>query len=157
MAGQGDLDELISRLNEALSWELAGIIQYMNHAVMVTGPERTHLEEFFEEGSEEALEHSEIVGDKIAALGGVPTVEPAKIRQATDTEGMLEAALQLEEDAMDAWQAALEVAEAANPGTKFWLEDHISEEQEHIDELNLLTKKVKYGEEEIERGVSRSG
>ena len=151
------LDELLARLNEALSWELAGIVQYMNHATMVTGPERTHLEEFFEDGSEEALEHAEIVGDKIAALGGVPTVEPAKIRQATDTEGMLEAALALEEDAMEAWQAALEVADAANPGTKFWLEDHISEEQEHIDELQLLTEKVTYGEEDIGGGVSQTG
>ena len=151
------LDELIDRLNEALSWELAGIVQYMNHATMVTGPERIALEDFFEDGSEEALDHAQIVGNKIAALGGVPTVEPAKIRQATDTEGMLDAALALEEDAMDAWQAALEVADAANPGTKFWLEDHISEEQEHIDELNLLTQKVKYGEGDIDRGVAGSG
>ena len=152
-----DLDEFIDRMNEALSWELAGIIQYMNHATMVTGPERSHLEDFFEEGSEEALEHSEIAGDKIAAHGGIPTVEPAKIRQATDTMGMLEAALALEIDAMEAWQAALEVADAADPGTKFWLEDHISEEQEHIDELRLLCDKVDYGEGEIDRGSQKSG
>ncbi len=156
MAGD-DLDELIDRLNEALSWELAGIVQYMNHATMLTGPERAHLEDFFEEGSEEALEHSEIAGDKIAALGGVPTVEPAKIRQATDTQGMLEAALALEEDAMEAWQRALQVADAANPGTKFWLEDHISEEQEHIDELRLLCEEVSYGDQDLAGGSSRTG
>ena len=154
---QNDLDELIARLNKALSWELAGIVQYMNHATMVTGSERVALEEFFEEGSEEALDHAQIVGNKIAALGGVPTVEPAKIRQATDTEGMLEAALKLEKDALEAWEAALEVADAANAGTAFWLEDHISEEQEHIDELELLTEQVVYGAEDINRGVAESG
>jgi len=152
-----DVQELIDRLNEALSCELAGIIQYMNHATMVTGPERSHLEDFFEEGSEEALEHSEIAGDKIAALGGVPTVEPAKIRQATDTEGMLEAALELEREAMQAWQAALEVADAANEGTKFWLEDHISEEQEHIDELELLCDQVARGGGDSDSGLAHSG
>lgn len=152
-----DLDELIDRLNEALSWELAGIIQYINHATMVSGAERSHLEEWFEDGSEEALEHAEIVGDKIAALGGTPTVEPAKIRQATDTQGMLEAALALEEDAMEAFERALEVADAANPGTKFWLEDHISEEQEHIDELKLLTDQIEHGAGDAGHNVAHTG
>jgi len=157
MASDGDLQEVIDRLNEALSWELAGIVQYMNHATMVTGPERAHLEDFFEEGSEEALEHSEIAGNKIAALGGVPTVEPAKIRQATDTQGMLEAALELERDAMQAWQRALEVADAANEGTKFWLEDHIAEEQEHIDELELLCDRVERGGDASGSDFAQSG
>jgi bacterioferritin len=150
-------DTFLEKMNEALSWELAGIVQYMNHATMLTGTEKSHLEDFFEDASEEALDHSQIVGHKISALGGVPTVEPARIRQAADPEGMLKAALKLEREALQTYEEALEYADAANKGTAFWLEDHISEEQEHVDELILLTKEVSFGEQDLPTGASQTG
>ncbi len=152
-----DEQELIDRLNEALSWELAGVIQYGHHAAMVTGPHREYLEEFFLEGSKEARDHIEKANNKIAALGGTPTVEPARIREATDVEGMLDAALALEYDALEAWESALEIGEVANKGTEFWLEDHVAEEQEHVDEIRLLADKVSYGEAGLDTSAAQSG
>lgn len=149
--------ELIDRLNDALAWELAGIVQYMQAAVMTTGDAREIYREFFHESSEEAHEHAELVGDKIAALGGVPTVEPATIRQAADIQGMLENALQLEKDALKAWEAAHEVADAANKGTLFWIEEHVAEEQEHVDHLEKLTEKIKFASSDIDEAAGQSG
>lgn len=137
-----DLNAFIDRLNTVLSWELAGTIQYLHHATMVTGPWRISLKEFFHEGSEEARDHAEAVAEKIVALGGVPSVEPATIRPAATAEDMLAAALKLEEDALAAWLHAYELAEHANPGTAFWMEEYIAHEQEHVDELNKITKQV---------------
>ena len=149
--------ELIDRLNDAMAWELAGVIQYMQAAVMVTGDAREIYRDFFHESSEEALEHAELVGEKVAVLGGVPTVEPATIRQAADIDGMLEAALQLERDALKAWERAHEVAGTANPGTMFWIEEHIAEEQEHVDHLEKLTGKVSFSSSDIDQSQSKSG
>ena len=149
--------ELIDRLNDALAWELAGIIQYMQAAVMATGEGREIYYDFFHESSEEAHEHAELVGDKIAALGGVPTVEPATIRQAADVEGMLENALLLERDALEAWEAAHAVADAANPGTVFWIEEHIAEEQEHVDHLEKVTGKINFSSSDIDQATDQSG
>ena len=139
-------DNFINALNEALAWELAGIIQYLQHSVMVTGPERETYKEFFHEGSEEAHQHAEAVANRITALGGVPTVEPARIRQAADLDGMLEATLQLEVDALAAWERAHEAAVEADvpKGYVFWIEEHVAEEQEHVDEMRKLTKKVSF-------------
>ncbi len=152
-----DKQKLIDRLNQALAWELAGVIQYMQAAVMVTGDAREIYRDFLMESSEEALEHSEVVGEKIAVLGGVPTVEPAAIRQAADIDGMLEAALQLERDALKAWEDCLEYAGAANKGTGYWIEDHISEEQEHVDHLEKLTGKVSFSSDAIDKADNLSG
>ncbi|MGM0556392.1 MAG: ferritin-like domain-containing protein [Myxococcota bacterium] len=152
-----DMDEFLDRLNNAMAWELAGVIQYMQHGVMVTGPHREYLTEFFHEGSEEARDHAELVGNKVAALGGIPTVEPQKIRQAGDPQGMLEAALALEEDALAAWEHAYEVADVSNQGTVFWIEEHIAEEQEHVDELRKMTKKVSFADAEFGGGAKQSG
>ncbi|MFU8807149.1 MAG: ferritin-like domain-containing protein, partial [Bradymonadaceae bacterium] len=95
--------ELIKRLNEAMAWELAGCIQYMQAAVMLTGHGREVFHEFFHDSSKEARDHAELVGDKIAVLGGIPTVEPARVRQAADVDGMLEAALALDPGFAQAW------------------------------------------------------
>ncbi len=152
-----DKQKLIDALNDAMAWELAGVIQYMQAAVMVTGDAREIYRDFFHESSEEAHEHAEVVGEKISVLGGVPTVEPATIRQAADIDGMLEAALQLERDALEAWSAALEYADAANQGTRFWIEDHISEEQEHVDHLEKLTGKVSFASDAIDTADDASG
>lgn len=152
-----DMDEFIDRLNDAMAWELAGVIQYMQHGVMVTGPHREYLMEFFHEGSEEARDHAELVGNKIAAFGYVPTVEPQKIRQAGNAADMLEAALALEEDALAAWQHAYELAEVSNQGTMFWIEEHIAEEQEHVDELRKMTQEVGFSDEQFGGGAMKSG
>lgn len=137
-----DLKQFIDRLNTVLSWELAGVIQYLHHSTMITGPWRQSMQGFFHEGSEEAREHAEAVANKIVSLGGVPTVEPATIRPASTLEGMLDAALQLEKDALAAWLHAHEIAESSNPGTVFWMEEFIAHEQEHVDNLLKLTKDV---------------
>lgn len=150
-------EEFIARLNDALAWELAGIIQYMQHSVMVTGPMREVHAGFFNEGSEEARDHAEAAGNRIAALGGVPTVEPAKIRQAANLEGMLEAALALEEDALAAWEAALAACDSVAPGYGFWIEEQIAEEQEHVDELRKMTRKVSFADSDVGGGASQSG
>lgn len=150
-------EEFIKRLNTALSWELAGVIQYMQHGVMLTGPLRESLNGFFQEGSKEARDHAEIVGDRIAALGGVPSVEPARIRQAATPEAMLEAALALEEDALAAWTAARDAADAVAPGYLYWLEEHIAEEQEHVDGLRKMTGKVSFSAADVKGEARKSG
>lgn len=147
--------ELIARLNDVLSWELAGIIQNLNHSMMVTGIQRLEYAEFFSENSKENRDHAALVGNRIASLGGVPTVEPATIIQAVSLDNMLEAALSLEKNAMAAWEAALAASGSAPAGYKFWIEEMIGEEQLHIDELLLLTGKVSFQAEQIgKQGVA---
>lgn len=131
--------ELIDNLNKALSLELAGIIQYSQHSYLVTGIDREVYKKFFRDQAGEAKDHAEILGDKIVALGGIPTVEPATIRQSIELKEMLKQNLELEREAvvgyMDAWKSCGE----EDLPTKFWLEGQIAEEQFHVEELEKLT------------------
>lgn len=131
--------DLIDNLNTALSLELSGIIQYSQHSYLVTGTDREIYREFFRDGAEEANDHAQLLGDKIVALGGVPTVEPAMIRQSTDLKEMLKQDLELEREAMAAYMAAWNSCGENDMPTKFWLEEQIAEEQLHIEELEKLT------------------
>ena len=135
--------ELLEYLNQALSLELAGIIQYSQHSYLVTGIEREIYKEFFRESAEEANDHAQFLGDKIVALGGVPTVEPATIRQSTELKEMLKQDLELEREAMSAYMNAWNSCGEEDMPTRFWLEGQVAEEQIHIDELEKLTSERK--------------
>lgn len=135
--------ELVENLNNALSYELAGIIQYSQHSYLVTGTDREIYRSFFRGNAAEAKDHAEVLGDKIVALGGVPTVEPAVIRQSTEVSEMLKQNLGLEREAMAAYMAAWAACDDNDLPQKFWLEGQISDEQMHIEELEKLTNERK--------------
>lgn len=143
--------DLIENLNKALSLELSGVIQYSQHSYLVTGLEREVYKEFFRDQAGEAQDHAEYLGDKIVALGGIPTVEPAMIRQSTVLTEMLKQDLELERDAMSAYMTAWRSCDEEDLPTKFWLEGQIAEEQRHIEELEKLTleRKAQAGNERI--------
>jgi bacterioferritin len=132
--------ELIEHLNRALALELAGAIQYMQHSFLVTGPEREVFRKFFREQSDEAHGHTVMLGDKIVALGGVPTVEPAMIRQSTDLAEMLRQNLELEREALAGYMLAHAACTEAERPTQFQLEERIAEEQEHVEEMEKMTR-----------------
>jgi bacterioferritin len=134
----GRSSKLIDCLNRALSLEYAATIQYLQQHCAVKGQERQQFAPFFAASSNESHLHAQNLGNKIAALGGVPTVLPAKIRQGVDLAEMLKHDLAMEREALDAYIKAWEAAQGDHP-LVFWLEEIISEEQLHVDELEKLT------------------
>jgi bacterioferritin len=131
--------ELLENLNKALSLELAAVIQYMQHSYLVTGTDREVFKGFFRNSAKEARKHAEELGDKIVALGGTPTVEPATIRQSNELLEMLKQDLQLEREALKTYMQAWASCDENDLPQKFWLEGRIAEEQIHIEELEKLT------------------
>lgn len=135
--------ELIENLNRVLGLELAAVIQYMQHSFLVTGMEREVYRSYFRKQSEESHDHATTLGDKIVALGGLPTVEPGMIRQSTDLNEMLKQDLALEREALSAYMAAWESCKDDERPTRFQLEERIYQEQLHVDELEKLTSERK--------------
>ena len=131
--------EFLEHLNKALSLELTAFIQYSQHSYLVRGTHREVYRTFFREQAAEAQTHAHFLGDKIVALGGVPTVEPAMIKQSTDLREMLVMNLELEREAYDAYLKAWEMAGEVDLPTKFWLEEQLAEEKLHIEELEKMT------------------
>ena len=129
--------ELVNRLNRALSLEYAATIQYLQQQCLVTGKERQQFAPFFAASSSESHLHAQNLGNKIVALGGSPTAEPAKVREGKNLTQMLQYDLEMERQALDAYVKAWESAQGNHP-LVFWLEEVISAEQLHVDELEKL-------------------
>lgn len=138
-----DVTRVIDRLNRVLSIEISAVIQYQQLAFLVQGPHRIEFAEYFEKASDDSRNHARLIGRKIVALGGLPTVEPAPIRQEAELEAMLRRSLELEKANLTAVLEAHAVA-TDNVALRMLLEDLALDEQNAIDELEryLASKKI---------------
>ena len=132
---------MIDKLNRAVALELAGVIQYNQYAVVLTGPDRRVWHELFEDMSKGALKHARMFGVRVVALGGTPTIEHAPVKQAGDIVTMLNNALELERALVQAYTEALEEAKDS-PAYRNVLEEQIWHEHEEVEELEIYLNKV---------------
>ena len=63
---------IIDQLNEILKHEWTGVAQYSQASFIVEGVWREVYAEKFLDDTKESFGHAQLVGDKIASLGGVP-------------------------------------------------------------------------------------
>jgi bacterioferritin len=139
-----DVQRMIEALNKSLAIEYAAVIQNNQHSFLLQGPEREYLADFFRDTAKRPLEtHIKRLGEKIVALGGLPTVEPATIRQATNVQEMLRQALELEHEAQAAHHAALKLLSNKDEAPeetalRVMLEEMVEQEQHEIDALDML-------------------
>ena len=139
-----DTTRVIDALNKAVALENAAMLQYKQHALLVRGLWRKVFADFFSSESHGALDHARKFGQKIVALGGVPTVEVGTtVRQSLNVEEMLRQDLELERQAIQAYLAALALAD--DVALRNMLEDQIEQEQRDIEELELYLDMVKTG------------
>jgi bacterioferritin len=137
--------QVIDALNRAVALEHTAMLQYKQHALLVRGLWRRLFSDFFSSESRSALDHAHKFGQKIVALGGVPTVEVgATVRQSLQVEEMLRQDLDLERQAMQAYLTAHSLSED-DVALRNMLEDQIEQEQRDIEELELYLDMVRTG------------
>ena len=132
---------MIHHLNRAISLEYGGAIQYSQNSVLLQGTYRNVHADFFGEMSEDCFRHARKIGEYVVALGGIPTVEPAPIKQTTDLGEMLNLALEIETEALETYSKGVEMAEDNVP-YRVMLEDMSLEEFNHKVELQKILNKL---------------
>lgn len=98
-----DRQAVIDLLNKAVSLEYGSAIMYQQHSLLVQGVNRELHSSFFRKMSESSFQHARQLGEYIIALGDLPTVEPATIRQSTDLNEMLRLGLEIETTALETY------------------------------------------------------
>ncbi len=132
-----DKAHVIEKLNECLRHEWTGVAQYAQAGFVVSGLWREVYSKMFFGNAEESFGHAKLVGEKIAALGGVPTIERNSIKQSNDLVEMLKYGLAFESAAVSLYNEALSVAEG-DRALEVFIEDILKEEQAGVDELTRL-------------------
>jgi bacterioferritin len=144
MTADSDRQALLDGLNTDLSHEYQAILMYNSYASMVYGMHRPTLKQFFEGELPEELTHAQLLADKITALGGTPTTEPAPLELATEPKAMLEQVLQAETETIERYvERRRQAEEASEYGLATELDDIIRDETEHKEETEKLLRDLR--------------
>ena len=135
-------EELLAKLNEDLAWEYAAMIQYVQHASVITGAKyESIIAELLVHANEE-MQHAISLSDQIDWLGGVPAVDVQQIETSADSTEMLEQDLAGELGAIERYKERIAQAEALREyGLRRVLEDILIMEEEHARDLSTVLGK----------------
>jgi bacterioferritin len=137
-----DKGKLLEKLNECLRHEWTGVAQYAQAGFVVAGLWREVYSDMFFDGAKESFGHARLVGEKIVALGGVPTVERNAVKQTNELTEMLNYALEFESKAVKLYNEALVLA-SGDRALEVFLENILEDEQEGVDELTRILRDPK--------------
>jgi bacterioferritin len=129
-------EQLLEKLNDDLAWEYAALVQYVQHASVITGAEyESIIAELLVHANEE-MQHAISLSDQIDWLGGVPAVGVEEIKTSADSTEMLEQDLAGELHAIERYKERIAEAEALREyGLRRVLEDILIMEEEHARDL----------------------
>ncbi len=138
MTYQQNLAKILEGLNIDLAHEYSALIQYIQHAAVLRGPEYFAIIPELEKHAEEEREHAVTVSDLINYLGGTPTAQAGKRLTSPNNKEMLLQDLQAEYDAIRRYNeriAQLEALGLFDSAQK--IRGIAKEEQEHAIDLEI--------------------
>ena len=128
--------QLIDELNNDLAKEFQALVQYVQHAAAITGPQYDAIKAELVVHSNEEHGHAISLADQIDFLGGVPGVDVAQALISPDSKVMLEQDLDGELDAITRYRERIAQAEMLQEyGLRRALEDILIVEEEHARDL----------------------
>jgi bacterioferritin len=132
---------LIDAMNEALSEELASIVQYLWHHIQARGMHSAAIAERFKAISMVEMRHAERIAERIDLLGGRPTIAFDAITPGShgDVARMLRDNVRAEETVIESYREMVRMArEDDDPVSRVMLEEILGETEEHAHELRKL-------------------
>ncbi|MBI2955762.1 MAG: bacterioferritin [Acidobacteria bacterium] len=128
--------KIVNGLNAALEREMGNVIRYLHHSFLVRGVNRGPLVDFFRNQAKESFQHATVLGEKIVALGGHPSIEVPKMKEIghEDVTEMLHEELEIEKREVQEYTKLLKQV-GDDIALRFVLEEIIKEEQEGIEDL----------------------
>ncbi len=143
---EGNVDQTIDILNEALATEIVCVLRYMHHYFMATGVHGMAVRDEFKEHADAEREHADKIADRIQQLGGRPDFNPASLveRSASQyAEGnsladMIKEDLIAERIVIEVYQKMIRHFADHDPTTRVMIEGILSDEEEHASDLSDL-------------------
>ena len=136
-------DDIVALLNDSLATELVCVLRYKRHHFTASGMHSAKIAEEFLVHANEEMAHADRIAQRIVQLGGEPDFSPdsltkrahADYNDALDLKTMIKANLIAERVAIEAYTQMIALIGDKDPTTKRMVEDILSVEQEHADEL----------------------
>ena len=132
-------EEIISKLNKDLEWEYAALIQYVQHASVITGAKYESIQKELLVHAQEEMQHAVMISEQIDYLGGTPVANAEKIETSNNSLEMLKQDLKGERNAIMGYKERIGKAESLKEyGLRRVLEDILIQEEEHERDLKTV-------------------
>jgi bacterioferritin len=137
-----DLKATTDLLNSIMEFELAGVVRYTHYSLMVTGPNRIPIVEFFKAQASESLLHAQQVGEILTGLEGHPSQKIAPIEESYkhSVRDILEESLNHEKKALELYKKLLNTVENASIYLEEFARTMIGTEELHNIEIKKMLR-----------------
>ncbi|MCC7010466.1 MAG: ferritin-like domain-containing protein [Acidobacteria bacterium] len=138
-----NLEEVVDELNRLMAEELEASLRYLQMRFRLAGPGQGSAAQFFEDATQETLEHAHAIAHQITMLGFVPAL---RINLTLDgdpipPEDALAEALEIEQQALEAYREFLPRVSDSPPLAAF-IQHQIDVETEHVREILAIVKRA---------------
>ena len=135
-------EKVIDKLTEIFDLELSGVIRYTHYALMIFGPNRLPLIDFFKAQATESLDHANMAGEHITGLGGHPPLNLNEIKETFkhDISEILQESLDHERKAVDHYYSLLSLVDGKSVYLEEYARGMIGQEELHLLEVEKMLK-----------------
>ena len=135
-------EKVIYKLTEIFDLELSGVIRYTHYALMIFGPNRLPLIDFFKAQATESLDHANMAGEHITGLGGHPPLNLNEIKETFkhDISEILQESLDHERKAVDHYYSLLSLVDGKSVYLEEYARGMIGQEELHLLEVEKMLK-----------------
>jgi len=137
-----DLDKTHEVLNKIIASELAGVVRYTHYALMVRGPNRIPIVDFFKAQASESLIHAQQAGEILTGLEGHPTVTVAPIQESHQHSigALLRESLEHEQAAVSLYKELLDAVSDRSIYLEEYARGQIGQEELHSMEITKMLR-----------------
>jgi bacterioferritin len=133
---------VIKKLNEMLEHEMASMVRYLHHSFVVPGLGRAPIVQLMHARAKESMAHATVLGNKVMALGGHPSVKVSEVFEPgpqQTTREMFAENLDDEKKAVTEYLELLQLVKDDVP-LEFMVRTILLEEQEHVESLEIMLR-----------------
>jgi bacterioferritin len=132
---------VIEQLNKLLEMELSGVTRYLHYSFMVFGANRIPIVAWFRDQANEGVLHSVLVGEKITAYGGDPSVavRPVPTTRHQGLRAMLEESSVFERESLGEYVNLLGMS-GGDVALEEFARSQILAETEHLEEVDKMLR-----------------
>jgi bacterioferritin len=132
----------IDLLNTIMEFELAGVVRYTHYSLMVTGPYRIPIVDFFKAQASESLLHAQQAGEILTGLDGHPSLKIAPMEETYkhSVKHILEESLAHEKKALSLYKDLLDAVLDASIYLEEFARTMIGQEEMHNLELKKMLR-----------------
>ena len=132
----------IELLNSIMEFELAGVVRYTHYSLMVTGPNRIPIVQFFQTQANESLLHAQQAGEILTGLEGHPSLKVAPVTETNQhsVETLLRESLSHESKALELYKNLLETVEDSSIYLEEYARTMIGQEELHNMEIKKMLR-----------------